>query len=68
MKGVDRADQYLSYYSLLRKTVKWPKKGAFWLINYGLFNSFRIYQKLNPTSKNEIQRISATSGKRLGYR
>ena len=22
MKGVDRADQYLSYYSLLRKTVK----------------------------------------------
>ena len=29
MKGVDRADQYLSYYSLLRKTVKWPKKVAF---------------------------------------
>jgi len=23
MKGVDRADQYLSYYSVLRKTVKW---------------------------------------------
>ena len=50
MKGVDRADQYLSYYSLLRKTVKWPKKVAFWLINCALFNSFRIYQKLNPTS------------------
>jgi len=29
MKGVNRADQYLSYYSLLRKTVKWPKKVAF---------------------------------------
>jgi len=26
MKGVDRADQYLSYYSVLRKTVKWSKK------------------------------------------
>src|SRR5215469_13599735 len=51
MKGVDRADQYLSFYSLLRKTVKWPKKVAFWLINCALFNSFRIYQKLNPTSK-----------------
>ena len=50
IKGVDRADQYLSYYSLLRKTVKWPKKVAFWLINCALFNSFRIYQKLNPTS------------------
>jgi len=51
MKGVDRADQYLSYYSLLRKTVKWPKKVAFWLINCALFNAFRIYQKLNPTQK-----------------
>ena len=51
MKGIDRADQYLSYYSLLRKTVKWPKKVAFWLINCALFNSFRICQKLNPTSK-----------------
>jgi hypothetical protein len=44
MKCVDRADQCLSYYSLLRKTVKWPKK----VIH---FNSFRTYQKLNPTSK-----------------
>jgi len=51
MKVVGRADQYLSYYSLLRKTVKWPKKVAFWLIYCALFNSFRIYQKLNPTSK-----------------
>ena len=51
MKGVDRADHYLSYYSLLSKTVKWPKKVAFWLINCALFNSFRIYQKLNPTSQ-----------------
>jgi hypothetical protein len=23
MKGMDRADKYLSYYSVLRKTVKW---------------------------------------------
>jgi len=51
MNGVDRADQYLSYYSLLRKTVKWPKKVAFWHTNCALFNSFQIYQKLNPTSK-----------------
>ena len=27
-KGVDRADQYLSYYSILRKSVKWSKKVA----------------------------------------
>jgi len=28
IKDVDRADQYLSYYSVLKKTVKWPKKGG----------------------------------------
>jgi hypothetical protein len=27
-KGVKRADQYLSFYSVLRKTVKWSKKVA----------------------------------------
>jgi len=26
MKGIDRADQYLSFHSLLRKTGKWSKK------------------------------------------
>jgi len=26
MKGVDRADQYLGFYSVLRKTVKWSRK------------------------------------------
>jgi hypothetical protein len=28
MKGIDRADKYLSYYSVLRKTVKWPNVSA----------------------------------------
>ena len=31
MKSVDRADQYLSYYSVLRKTVKWSKKVVLYL-------------------------------------
>jgi hypothetical protein len=26
MKGVNGADQYLSFYAVLRKIVKWPKK------------------------------------------
>jgi hypothetical protein len=26
MKGIDRADQYLSFYSVLRNTVKWSIK------------------------------------------
>jgi hypothetical protein len=51
MKGVDRAHQYLAYYSLLRKTLKWAKKVALWLISCALFNSFVIYKKLNPTTE-----------------
>jgi hypothetical protein len=46
MKGVDRADRYLAYYSLVRKTVKQTKKAALWLINCALFNSFLVYENL----------------------
>ena len=51
MKGVERADQYLSYYPILRKTMKWTKKVVLYLINCGLFNCFRIYNVLNPEKK-----------------
>jgi hypothetical protein len=50
-KGVDRAGQYLAYYSLLRKTVKWTKKAALWFTNCALFNSFVVYKYLNPGTK-----------------
>ena len=40
MKGIDRADQYLSFYSFLKKTVKWSKKVALYLLNCVLFNTF----------------------------
>jgi hypothetical protein len=50
-KGVDGADQYLSYYSLPRKTIKWTKKVALWLINCAIFNSFLVYKNVNPDSK-----------------
>ena len=32
MKGVDRTDQYLSYYSILRKSVKWSEKVVLYLL------------------------------------
>lgn len=50
MKGVDRADQYLSYYSILRKTRKWTKRTAMYLLNCALFNSFRVHNLYNNTS------------------
>ena len=46
MKGIDRADQYLSYYSILRKSVKWSKKVVLYLLNCALFNAFCVYRTL----------------------
>ena len=52
MKGVDRTDQYLGYYSLLRKTaVKWSKKVVLYLLNCALFNAFFVYRTLNTNKK-----------------
>ena len=51
MKGADRADQFLSYYPIYRKTIKWSKKVVLYLFNCALFNSFRVYQHFNERSK-----------------
>ncbi|PNF18931.1 hypothetical protein B7P43_G15740 [Cryptotermes secundus] len=61
----DRGDQYLAYYSFSRKTVKWTKNVALWLINCAIFTSFLVFKNLNPHSKFSI---SAECGKSLGYR
>jgi len=45
--GVGSADQYLSYYSVLQKTVKWSKKVVLYLLNCVLFNAFFVYRILN---------------------
>jgi len=47
IKGIDRADQYLTYYSVLKKTVKWSKKLVLYLLNCMLFNTFFVYRTLN---------------------
>ena len=50
MHGVDTADQYLAYYPFIRKTVKWPKKVFFYLLQCALFNSYVVFTKSNPNS------------------
>jgi len=47
IKDVDRADQYLSHYSVLKKTVKFSKKVVLYLLNCMLFNAFFVYRTLN---------------------
>jgi len=44
MKGIDRTDQYLSFYSVLKKRVKWSKKVVLYLLKCVLFNSFFCVQ------------------------
>ena len=46
MKGVDRADQYLILYSVLRK-LKWSNKVVLYLLNCALFKTFFVYRTLN---------------------
>jgi len=62
IKGIDRADQYLSYYSVLKKTVKWSKKVVLYLLNCVLFKAFFVYRTLNT---NKIQELPASFRKVL---
>nr|XP_022903201.1 piggyBac transposable element-derived protein 4-like [Onthophagus taurus] len=51
MKGVDRADYFLSYYPIYRKTIKWSKKVSMYLFNCALFNAFRTCPYFNAKHK-----------------
>jgi hypothetical protein len=44
IKGLDREDQYLSFYSLLKQTVKWSKKVVQYLLKCALFKIFFCVQ------------------------
>ena len=50
-KGIDRAHQYLSFYSVLRKTIKWLKKVVLYLLNCAPFNACFVYRTLNTNKK-----------------
>jgi len=58
IKGIDRADQYLSFSSVLRKTVQWSKKVLLYLLNCVFFNTFFVYRTLN-TKKSKVQELPA---------
>lgn len=45
MSGVDHHDQMLSYYLHERKTIRWPKKLFFHIIEMIMTNSFHLYNK-----------------------
>jgi hypothetical protein len=51
IKGIDRADQYLSFYSVLSKTEKKKKKVVLYLLNCALFNALFVYRTLNTNKQ-----------------
>ena len=51
MSEVDRLDQMISYYPFTRKTMKWPKKVFFYLLEISLYNSFVLYKAKNSQTK-----------------
>jgi len=54
MKGTDRAEQYLSFYSLLRKTVKWLKKVVLYALNCALLNAFFCVQDTDYKQESKV--------------
>lgn len=45
MSGIDRADQMLSYYTALRKTIRWPKKIGLHIMEIYLQNAYILFRK-----------------------
>jgi hypothetical protein len=50
MRCVATAGQCLAYCPFIRKTVKWPKKVFFYLLQCARFNSYVVFTKSNPNS------------------
>jgi len=59
MKRVDRVDQYLGYYSVLRKTVRWSKASAKLCSPRCIF----VYKTLNTKKKRKVQELPAPGSK-----
>ncbi|KAJ8961067.1 hypothetical protein NQ314_005997 [Rhamnusium bicolor] len=45
MSGVDKSDQMLSYYSALRKTIRWPKKMFLHILEMFIHNAHLLFRK-----------------------
>jgi len=57
IKSLHRADQYLTYYSVLKKTVKRSKKVVLYLLNCMFFNALFVYRMLNTKYKNFLNEL-----------
>lgn len=50
MSGIDRSDQMLSYYSALRKTIRWPKKIVLHIVELYIHNAYILYRQITGSN------------------
>ncbi len=55
MNGVDKADQYTTYYSFVRKSKKWWRKLFFWLFELAAVNSYILYKITAPRPSTHLE-------------
>ena len=58
MNNVDRLDQLMSYYSFLRRSVKWWRKVLFWLLEVAVVNEYILYMSGSHVRKPGQEAIS----------
>lgn len=56
MGGVDIADQYISTYAFIRKSIKWWRKVFFWLLEAAIVNAFILFNSQQPQNEKVRQR------------
>ena len=68
MKGMDRAEHYLSYHSVLRKIVKWSIMVLLHLLNCTPFNAFFCIHDIKYKQKSKVHELPAWATKVLDIR
>ena len=51
MGGVDKADQFLVYYSFHNRIIKWRKRAAFNFLNVALVNTYIVYTETSSPGR-----------------
>ena len=54
MNRVDKADQYIVYYSFVQKSKKWWRKFFFWLFETAVVNSYILYRTTTPSPSTHL--------------
>ena len=62
MGGVDKSDQFLSYYTFHHRTLKWWKRAAFHLLNLACVNAYIIYCESHHKLIHELFLVEVAKG------